>query len=267
MDKMTNALLEMANLDELSRMDTFLHRRHPLAKLFITIVYIFTVVSFPVDRLSGLIPMILIPVVLYQLAEIPIRTCFYKLRYVLPLVCAVGIWNPILDRRAVLQIGAVTLTAGMISFLTLLLKGILALMLSFLLIATTGIEKICYALRLIHVPEMLVTLILITYRYISLLLHEAGTMVHAYELRAPGQKGIHISAWGSFVGQLLLRSMDRAGNLFQSMELRGFHGSFAFTDTDKADRTDYVFTIVTAAVILAFRWINVSELIGALILG
>ena len=41
-----------------------------------------------------------------------------------------------------------------------------------------------------------------------------------------GQKGIHISVWGSFLGQLLLRSMDRAQALYESMELRGFCGEF-----------------------------------------
>ena len=51
-------------------------------------------------------------------------------------------------------------------------------------------------------------------------------MIQAYSLRAPNQKGIHISAWGSFLGQLLLRSMDRAQELYYSMLLRGFRGEF-----------------------------------------
>lgn len=264
MDQMTSAMFELADMDTLAARDSFLNKRHPLTKLLLTILYIFTVVSFPVDQLAGMIPMLLIPVVLYQLADLPIRTCFHKLRFILPLVCAVGIWNPILNRTPTFQIGAMTVTVGMISFVTLMLKGVLSLMMSFLLIATTNIEKICYALSILQVPKILVTQTLITYRYISLLLHEAGTMFNAYKMRAPGQKGIHISAWGSFLGQLLLRSMDRANDLYQSMEMRGFHGSYYYTNVQKADKADYLFFATVLAGVLLFRMVNLSALLGGL---
>lgn len=264
MNQITEAMLEIANMDELSRRDSFLHRRHPLGKLLLTIFYIFVVVSFPASNMTGIIAMILVPVLWYQLADIPIRTCFYKLRFILPLVCFVGIWNPILDRKAVFTLGAVTITSGMISFVTLLMKGILSLMASFLLIATTNIEKICYALRLLHIPKLLVTQILITYRYISLLLHEAGTMFQTYTLRAPGQNGIHIFVWGSFLGQLLLRSMDRAENLFHSMQMRGFTGSFYYAQVQKGTKADAIYVLISAAVILILRMVNVAVLLGGL---
>ena len=68
-------------------------------------------------------------------------------------------------------------------------------------------------------------------------------MTTAYSLRAPGQKGVHVSAWGSFLGQLLLRSMDRAQELYESMQLRGFHGEYAYAESRKADRGSLVFLV------------------------
>lgn len=241
MKQMTEAMLELANMDELAKMDSFIHRRHPLTKLVITIIYIATVVSFSKEQFSALIPMIIYPVLMFQMSGIWVKTCFYKLRFILPLVCAVGIWNPILDRVPVFHVQNLVITSGMITFVTLLLKGVFSLMASFLLIATTGIEQICYALSVLKVPDILVTQLLITYRYISLLLREAGTMVNAYALRAPDQKGIHISAWGSFLGQLLLRSMDRAQALYQSMQMRGFKGSFYYAKKRNMEKLDLVF--------------------------
>lgn len=266
MNQMTQAMAELRQMDELSAMDSTVHRRHPLAKLLVTVVYIFTTASFSKYDLTGLVPMVLYPVLVFQLSGISIQTCFHKLRFILPLVCAVGLWNPLLDRTAVWSVGAFTVTGGMLSFLTLMLKGIFALMASFLLIATTNIEKICYALRMLHVPELLVTQLLMTYRYVSLLLHEAGTMMNAYTLRAPGQKGVHVSAWGSFLGQLLLRSMDRAQELYQSMQLRGFHGEFYYADVEPFRRSDggYVFFWLLAFLLLQFC--NLSELIGKLLI-
>lgn len=264
MDKMTQAMLDITDMDMLAKMDSVIHRRHPLVKMIVTIAYIFVVVSFPKEQLSALLPMVLFPVFMFAASGISVKTCFYKLRFILPLLCFVGIWNPLFDKTPVLMLGRFTITGGMISFVTLMLKGVFALMASYLLIATTGIEKICYGLNLLHVPDVLVTQILITYRYISLLLKEAATMVHAYALRAPGQKGLHISVWGSFVGQLLLRSMDRAQNLYQSMQLRGFTGSFYYARDQKAKSSDYLYLVICCALFILLRRYNLPVFIGNL---
>ena len=137
-------------------------------------------------------------------------------------------------------------------------------MASFLLIATTPIDTLCAALRKLHVPGLLVTLLLLTYRYIGLMLREVAVMTEAYHLRAPGQKGIHISAWGSFLGQLLLRSMDRAEELYGSMLLRGFRGEFHYADIPACRASGVVFTAVCTAAFLTARYIPVTALLGSL---
>lgn len=265
MSRITNAMLEIREMDELSAQASPIHQIHPLSKLLVTILYIFVVVSFSKYQLTGLLPMVLYPILLFQISGIPVRTCFYKLRYILPLVCAVGIWNPFLDHTPILQLGRVVVTGGILSFLSLMLKGVFALMASFLLIATTNIEKICYALRMLHVPELLVTQLLMTYRYVSLLLQEAGTMMNAYTLRAPGQKGIHVSAWGSFLGQLLLRSMDRAQQLYESMQMRGFRGEFYYASEEPYQKKDALYLLLWMTVFLLLRFVNLSELLGNIV--
>ena len=89
-------------------------------------------------------------------------------------------------------------------------------------------------------------------------------MTEAYHLRAPGQKGIHISAWGSFLGQLLLRSMDRAEALYESMELRGFYGEFYYAKGRKANSLSWPAAFVYAALIMLTRLYNISDLFGSL---
>ena len=224
MEKLTNAQWELRQMDDLAAADSPIHRLNSLCKLLVTVFYIVTVVSYPKYDLSGLMVMVLYPVVLFQAAGIPVSLCFRKLRIVLPLVCAVGLVNPFLDHTPLIRLGTLTVTGGVVSMTTLMLKGVFSLMASFLLIATTSIDTLCAALRMLHVPDILTTLLLLTYRYIGVMLEEVSIMTEGYALRAPGQKGIHISAWGSFLGQLLLRSMDRAEALYHSMLLRGFRG-------------------------------------------
>ena len=264
MDRLSQAQSELREMDALAAEDSPIHRLHPLCKLLVTVAYIATVVSFPKYDFTGLVVMVLYPVFLFQAALIPVGTCFYKLRVVLPLVCAVGLVNPFLDKMPLLQFGNLTVTGGMVSMVTLMLKGVFSLMASFLLIATTPIDSLCAALRRLHVPSLLTTLLLLTYRYIGVMLEEVAIMTEGYKLRAPGQKGIHISAWGSFLGQLLLRSMDRAQELFDSMQLRGFRGEFFYANVPPCKVSGILYTIACVGMFLLARLIPITSALGNL---
>ena len=263
MSRFSEKRLEMKDMDMLAAQTSMVHSLNPLSKLLVTLCYIMAVVSFPKYNLSGLMPMILYPVLMYQLAGIPVSLCFVKLKVGLPLVCAVGIVNPFFDDTPVLQIGNVVISGGILSMLTLMLKGIFSLMASFLLIATTSIDSVCAALRKVHVPDMMVTLLLLTYRYVGMMIEEVGVMYDAYMLRAPGQKGIHVSAWGSFLGQLLLRAMDRGEELYNSMLLRGYCGEFPHAAFAPFNRNSGIYSVLCIISFWILRTVNLAELLGA----
>ncbi|MBR6208847.1 MAG: cobalt ECF transporter T component CbiQ [Oscillospiraceae bacterium] len=265
MNKMHSALRELAEMDELAVRVSPIHALHPAAKLIATVAYILVTLSFDKYDLSGLVPMLLWPILLFALSGIQVRSCFYKLRIVLPLVMAVGLFNPFLDRTIILRMGTLTVSGGVISMLTLMLKGVYCLMASFLLMATTPIDNLCAALRQLHVPKMLVTLLLLTYRYIGVMTGELAVMTDAYHLRAPGQKGIHISAWGSFLGQLLLRSMDRAQELYASMLLRGYHQHFHYADIKPFRGRDALYLLGCLLFFFLLRSVRLAQLLGGLL--
>ena len=264
MNKAEQALRELHEMDALAAGESPVHALCPLAKFFTTIAYILVVVSFGKYDLAGLAPMALWPVLLFEVGGIPVRACFYKLRFVLPLVLAVGLFNPVFDRAPYLTLGGVTVSGGVVSMAALMCKGAFCLMASFLLMATTRIDALCAALRRIHVPGMILTLLLLTYRYVGVMTEEVAVMTDAYRLRAPGQKGVRYTAWGSFLGQLLLRSMDRAEELYSSMLLRGFHDHFHYAEAAPCAAKDAVYTITCIAVFLLLRFVNVAALLGSL---
>lgn len=264
MNRAEQALYELKQMDELAAMDSPVHRFSALSKLSVTVLYILSVMSAGKYDLSGLFMMALYPYFMFQLSGIPFRTCLYKMRYIIPLVAFVGIFNPFFDREILLYIGKTGISGGMISFVTLLCKGMLCLSASFLLVSTTKVDDLCAALRKIRIPSLLVTVFMLTYRYISVLTEEVALMSDAYHLRAPGQKGIAFEAWGSFLGQLLLRSMDRAKELYAAMLLRGYHGEFPETHSDSGSRSSVIYAAVCTGLILLFRLVNIPSLIGSL---
>ncbi len=266
MNKMQRALRELSEMDELAAGSSPIHALHPAAKLITTVVYILVTLSFDKYDLGGLVPMVLWPILLFQISGVGVKTCFYKLRIVLPLVMAVGLFNPFFDRSILLQLGGLPVSGGVISMLTLMLKGVFCLMASFLLMATTPIDSLCAALRRLHVPKLIVTLLLLTFRYVGVMTEELAVMTDAYHLRAPGQKGIHISAWGSFLGQLLLRSMDRAQELYSSMMLRGYHQEFYYADCPAFGRGDALYLLSCCTAFFILRTVRIAELLGSVIM-
>ena len=222
MDRLHRAIKDVHRLDDLAARDTPLTRLPPLAKLISVLVYLICTLSFHKYALTGLLGMALWPVLLYEFDDLPLGDPLRRGRGVALLLAAVGFCNLFFDRAPVLALGPVVLSGGVVSLATLIIKGMLCFLAVYLLIATTGMERVCAALRQLHVPRVLVTTILLTYRYIVLLLQEGNRISTAYALRAPGQKGIACKAWGSLLGQLLLRSIDRAQLVYESMMLRGY---------------------------------------------
>ncbi len=226
MNKASAAVIELFRISERATQDQWVNRLHPLVKLIFTLAFLVACVSWNKYALAGVLLMGVYPIIMFTAAELSFAECARRIWVVLPLVVFIGIFNPLLDREVVLTCGSLAITGGMLSCATLIFKGIWCVLAAYLLIATTTIEAICAALRQLHVPAVLCTQILLTFRYISVLLGEVGRTIDAYSLRAPGQRGINLKAWGPLAGQILLRSIDRANELYESMTLRGFTGEF-----------------------------------------
>lgn len=270
MSKIGNAITTMNRIQELASRDRWVNSIHPLVKFLLTIFYIGIVVScgkYDVFRVMGFI---VYPLVMFPLADLSVKGCIRRIWIVLPFVCLIGAFNPILDRSTILIAGtagapdAVVISAGWFSMAALIVKGVLTVLAGYLLIATTGIEEICYALQLLCVPKVLITQVLLTYRYISLLLQEAERVTQAYALRAPNQKGVHFKVWGSLVGQMLLRNIDRADAVYESMLLRGYHGSFRYEKKATSTENAVLYGAIWVLVFLLLRRFPIIYLLGGL---
>lgn len=231
MNRLDHAIYEMNKLHSLASRDQWVNNLHPLVKLLLTLVYIGGVMWLPGYALDKVLLAAVYPFAVLIFADIPVASSIYRIRWILVLFGVMGAANLFFDRQPWVQIGGIWLTGGMLAFAVMVFKGMLCALAGYCLVAATTIDSLCYALRLIRIPSVLIVQIQLTYRYISLLLAEANRMEQAYALRAPGQKGIHYKVWGSLLGQLLLRSMDRAKKVYESMLLRGFDGTFYYDNS------------------------------------
>ena len=263
MSKLMNSIIAIRSLDDLALRDNYVNALHPLVKLLVVIAYIVFTVSFGRYEVAGLLPFAIFPVIMIPAADIPVRLLVKRLLVVMPFIVLIGIFNPVFDRVPIIFAGT-ELARGWITFFSLFIKGVLTVTAALLLIATTGMENMSAAFRQLRVPRLLVLQLLLTYRYISVLLEEANNTVVAYSLRAPMQKGIQYKVWGSLAGQLLLRTYDRAQRIYVGMRLRGFEGEYNTGKNPALHGRDLTFLIGWVIFFIAARILNITGLLGSL---
>lgn len=263
MSKIHNAIMDIRRLEELAERKTIIHRLHPMAKLITTILYLIMVVSYDRYAIAGLLPYSFYTIILMALSETPYKPLFYRLLVVLPFSLFAGISNIIFDSKTAMFIGNIAISYGMISFLSIIIKTVLTVMAVLILISTTSMLEIAYQLIYLKMPEILVMQLLMIYRYITVLLEEAWIMTHSYLLRSPRHKGIEMKHMGGFLGQLLIRSMDRAERIFYAMKCRGMNLSYQIAHDHKGmNKSDNYYVIGISVLLIAFRLFNISMLIG-----
>jgi len=266
MSKLTASLRSMNRFDDLALMNSPIHRLHPVAKLVTTLVFLIVTTSFDRYALTSLLPLFLYPVLIIIVADLPAGLLLKRLLLLEPLILGIGLLNPLFDRVPV-QVGTIYLTGGWVTFLNLTLKGSLAALAALLLLATTGLDRLAAALRSLGVPRIMVTQIYLTWRYLTVLGQEVARTQRAYTLRAPNQRGIHIRAWGSLLGQLLLRTFDRAERIYQAMALRGFSGEYPTGSAKAWAAADTGFILFCLLYLIVVRLIDPAQLLGAWLAG
>jgi cobalt/nickel transport system permease protein len=258
---------QIRRFDEMAAGKTVIHQFDPRAKLMVTLFYILTVVSYSKYDLLGLLPLFLYPVVVISLAELPLRYLLGRLFIAAPFVLFVGIFNPIFDHTLLFHVNGITVSGGWLSLLTLLAKFGLTVMAALILIAISGMNEIGSALLRIRIPRVFVIQLLFMYRYVSVLMEETGKSIQAYQLRRGAEYGISYKVWGSLVGQLLLRTIDRAQRIYQAMLCRGFHGEFHVWQRKKAGTGDVVYFISWILYFILARWVNIPAFLGSIFMG
>jgi cobalt/nickel transport system permease protein len=267
MANIIQSLYNIRFLDELAGKQTAIHKLHPLAKLLTTVIYLIVVVSFGKYEISVLLPLILYPVIIIALAEIPLLPILKRMLLVAPLAVGIGAFNPLFDHSIIFALGGLQLSGGWISFFSILIKFVLTVLAAFILIATTGMDRIASALRMLRVPRIFVLQLLLTYRYISVLMEEAARTMLAYSLRDPFHKGIRPGVWGSLAGNLLLRTYDRAQRLHQAMVQRGFEGEYNTGSNRRIRMKDMLYLSGWVLFFLSVRYYNIPSYIGFMITG
>ena len=257
--------IEIGRMDELGRMDTPMHRVDARAKAVVTFFFVAVVMSFPVHKVSALTPFLLFPMALVALGRIPARVILSKILLAAPFALVVGIFNPFIDRQPFTVIGPFTVTGGWMSFASIMLRFVLTVGAALALVACTGMNRLGAGLGRLGVPRVFVVQLLFLYRYLFVVADEGGKMFRSVELRSERARPLRLRTYGSLIGTLLLRSMDRAERVYRAMVARGFDGEIRVLQRSSFRWTDFWFMCGWLAYFIVARVWNLADGMGFLL--
>ncbi len=242
-------------LEESAENTTIIHRLNPLTKTIATFLYVVIVVSFERHNVSSLMPYFFYPIIVGALSNVPYKLLLSRLAIAMPFCVFAGFTNLFFEKNIAFYINSnIGISFGVLSFSSIIIKSILTVMAVLLLIATTSMPMLARQLISLHLPTSFVLVISLMYRYISVLIEESSNMYTAYLLRSGSKNGIKLKDIGPFLGQLILRSFDKAEQIYRAMKCRGFSSDYSYVPIQKIPPVEWLYLIILSIILIFFRF-------------
>ncbi|MGI6151680.1 MAG: cobalt ECF transporter T component CbiQ [Christensenellales bacterium] len=267
MSKLFDAMADLTTVEQLAAKDTAVHRLHPMAKLLTAFAFIVATVSCERYHPLRLAPFVFYPVFLAVFAELPFGRLLKRAVLALPFAILAGASNLFFDKAPAAVVLGVSLSGGTLAFLTVVAKAYLCVLALLLLTATTALSDLSSQLVRLKVPPVMVSVLTMTYRYLSTLMSEAYAMSTAYALRSPNARGVKFAHMGQFAGHLLIKSADRAERVYAAMKLRGFSGPVPGSKGEPMKKKDWAYLLLMLAAVTVARVVDLPSVLGGFLGG
>ena len=231
------------------------------ALLLVTLVYLVIILFVPLNQPDKLIWFAVYPIIMSPLTNQLYSDVFRKSLFVLPFIIFIGIFNPFFDKKEVFAIGNIIVTNGWLSFLSIIVRGLLAFQALIILINTTGFIEICNTLKNFGIPKVLSTQLIMVYRFLGVLMEEGYNIQKAVVSRGYGKKSFPLKIWKGMVGSLLLRTVERSKRINNSMLSRGFDGDIIIQSFTKWSSKDSFYVIIWVSLFLILFYFNLSTIL------
>jgi len=203
--------------------------------------FILVVVLTPAQAYTAFLLYLLAVFVLIRLAKIPLKVVFKQSLIIVAMVLMVAFFS----------IFKGSLEQKLLLIFNVTAKAWLCLLASILLTASTPFELLLKGAQSLRVPQVLITLLSFTYRFLFLISEEVSRMQKARKLRDFGNSRLkHLKTIGHIAGNLFVRSYERGERVYQAMLLRAFKGEINTYSDLRFMQTDVGFILITTGIML-----------------
>ncbi len=238
--------------------NSFIHRLDPRIRVLSACVY--SIVVALSRNFYVLTAAILISFVLLMMAQLSAREVIKRVILVNIFIFFLWLFLPLtFQGSGAFKLGPLTLySAGITMAAQITLKSNAILLALIALVATMNSSTLGYALDRLHVPDKLVHLLLMTYRYVFLIEQEYHRLMRTARMRGfrPGTNMHTYKTYASIFGMLLVRAANRAEQVYKAMLCRGFKRNFYCLQEFSAGKKEWLFAIALTGVILTLVYLE-----------
>lgn len=231
--------------------DSLLHRTDPRARLLAA--FFFSAVVAVSDRFAALLPAACLGLFLLLAARLPLKEVLRRLLLVNGLILLLWIFIPFTyGCEPFFSLGPIVWTREGVRYAAIItIKSnsiILALM---ALAATMSVFTMGRCLWSFKVPDKMVYLVFLTYRYVHVLFQEYHRLLNAMKIRGfRASNSMHTyRTYAYLMGMLFIRSYDRAERVRAAMLCRGFRGRLYSLHEFSFKKSDWAFLLASLAAI------------------
>ncbi|PKR91033.1 cobalt ECF transporter T component CbiQ [Pleomorphomonas diazotrophica] len=240
----TDVTYAEAPVSPLDRLDT-------RTRIVVAVALVLALVSLRSWMLLG--TAILLGLALTMLAGVSPRQTVRRLLHVEGFLLILFVALPLLTSLPpFIEVGPLSLSVpGLERAVTLVLRISAAALVVLPLVSGLTPIRLGHALGRFGLPARLVQVFLFSIRYIELLRAEARRLHDAMRLRGfrPATNLHTLKSYGHFIGQLLVRAVERAERVDEAMRCRGFAGRFPLVTLERLGLVDFVAAALTALLV------------------
>jgi cobalt/nickel transport system permease protein len=241
--------------------DTLIYRLDPRIRVGLTVLYSFVVaLAYQFSVLTGAL---ILSSILIAISRVRIKEVLRRMVIVNALILLLWLVLPLTFKGEVLtRIGSFAIyRPGVVLAAQITLKSNAILLAFIALIATMSLATLGHALHRLAVPEKIVHLLLMTYRYIFVIEQEYLRLIRAAKIRGfrPGTNANTYRTYSYVIGMLFVRAAARAERVHQAMLCRGFNGKFYSLQEFQTTAASWIFSIIMMLLIIALIVMEVSN--------
>ncbi len=210
---------------------------------------------------------LLIALILSLFMALSARLCFQTVvqRLFAPAVFLLLLWAVLpwsYEGEPLTTLGPLTITRPGVTLCAQISLKTVCLMVAFMaLVATMTVDTLGHTLNRLGLPDKMVHMLLITYRYLFVIEQEYQRLVRAMKIRNFHPKtNLHsYRTYAYLVGMLFVRASERARRVHSAMICRGFNGRFVSLRAFPPNPLNPIFCFgvsLSLALLVALEWVK-----------
>lgn len=242
------------HLEKFSEGNSFLHRADPRVKILV-----FTVFSILCAVATGIkTPMIylLYSLTLLAIAKLELKILISRLFIANFFIAFIWLFIPLsYPGNSFISVGPIKLSMEGLNYaLAITIKCNAIILATITLISTSSVLSLAHAMLYLKIPRKLVTIFFLFYRYITVIHEEYIKIKKAAALRGFMPKtNIHTyKTYAYIIGGILIKSYERAEEIYKTMLCRGFKGYFPLFEHFQIRKSDIIFGVCSILIFILF---------------